>query len=100
LRLYFSFPLNIMPRHIALIILWSFLLAVAGCGAMSTKDSRPIAEDPVCVYNGDLGCSRVRVDERTPRALYKGKPYYFCTEECRDAFMKDPAKYVGKSSGD
>jgi hypothetical protein len=52
-------------------------------GACAAPDSRPCAEDPVCRANGDLGCIRVRVDERTPRAVHKGKTYYFCTERCR-----------------
>jgi YHS domain-containing protein len=25
---------------------------------------------------------------------YKGKTYHFCTENCRDKFVKDPGKYV------
>ncbi|MFN3485442.1 MAG: hypothetical protein ACK44W_08180, partial [Planctomycetota bacterium] len=41
--------------------------ALAGC-AGSPPDPRPVALDPVCLCNGDLGCVRVRVDEKTPRA--------------------------------
>lgn len=68
-------------------------IALAGC-AGSASDPRPVALDPVCLCNGDLGCVRVRVDERTPRAQYAGRTYYFCAESCRDAFLKDPARYA------
>jgi len=68
----------------------AFLLA-AGCGSV---DPRPVARDPVCLTNGDLGCVTIRVDEKTPRSRYKGQAYYFCTEECRCAFEKEPEKYL------
>jgi YHS domain-containing protein len=66
----------------------------AGCTPMQVVDSSPVAEDPVCVHNGDLGCIRVRVDERTPRAVYQGTTYYFCSERCRQEFEKEPEKYL------
>ena len=57
----------------------SLLLAIAillgGSGCASRPDPRPIAEDPVCKCNGDLGCIKVRVDEKTPRSTYKGQTY-------------------------
>ena len=75
----------------------SLLLAIAillgGSGCSSRPDPRPIAEDPVCKCNGDLGCIKVRVDEKTPRSTYKGQTYYFCAESCRAAFDKDPGRY-------
>lgn len=69
------------------------LVLAAGCAA---PDPRPIARDPVCLANGDLGCVVVRVDEKTPRAVYRDKTYYFCAEGCRAAFEKDPEKYLPK----
>lgn len=29
---------------------------------------------------------------------YKGKTYYFCCENCKEAFVKDPEKYISKKS--
>ena len=26
---------------------------------------------------------------------HKGEKYYFCSDNCRDHFVKDPEKYVG-----
>jgi YHS domain-containing protein len=68
-------------------------LALGACA--SGADPRPVADDPVCRANGDLGCVRVRVDERTPRAVWRGRTFFFCAESCRLEFEKDPARYAG-----
>ena len=73
---------------------WLFLAAIALGGCSGTPDPRPVADDPVCKANGDLGCIRVRVDEKTPRSTWKGATYYFCAERCRVAFEKTPDKYL------
>jgi P-type Cu+ transporter len=46
-----------------------------------------MAIDPVC------GMS---VDETTAAAKtsYKGKTYYFCSEDCKESFDRDPDKYL------
>lgn len=72
------------------ILLALFVLA-AGC---STADPRPVVDDVVCLYNGDLGCVKVRVDEATPRSEYRGKTYYFCCPRCKVLFDQDPEKYA------
>ncbi len=43
--------------------------------------------DPVC---------KMKVDpERAPaKAEYKGKTYYFCAPGCKEAFVKNPERYV------
>ncbi|MCK6439113.1 MAG: YHS domain-containing protein [Planctomycetes bacterium] len=66
----------------------------AACAIIDTDDPRPVAECVVCRFNGDLGCVRVRIDETTPFADYKGQRYYFCCEDCRDAFIAGPEKYL------
>jgi len=71
------------------------LSLVAGCSTGS-GDPRPVAEDVVCRYEGDLGCVRVRVDEHTPRAEYRGVTYYFCRDTCRAKFLKEPEKYLAR----
>jgi len=50
-----------------------------------------MAKDPVC---------GMEVDEKKAAAKleYKGKTYYFCTSSCKEAFEKEPEKYV-KSQG-
>lgn len=45
--------------------------------------------DPVC------GASLGEADEGTSiKSYYGGKTYYFCSEECQDAFEDDPEMYV------
>ena len=50
-----------------------------------------MAVDPVCKMN---------VDEKKAAATheYKGKTYYFCAAGCKDAFSKDPEKYLDKQA--
>jgi YHS domain-containing protein len=82
-------------RHPVLAALLLGILALGACA--SSADLRPVAEDPVCLANGDLGCVRVRVDEWTPKSVWKGRTYYFCAEHCRRAFEKEPEKYARKN---
>jgi len=53
-----------------------------------------MAKDPIC---------GVEVDEKSaPQAEYQGETYYFCCEECKKAFQKEPEKYLqaqGKKRG-
>ncbi len=46
-----------------------------------------MAKDPVCK-------KEVNVKEAKFTSRYKGSTYYFCTEECKKAFDKDPEKYL------
>ena len=50
-----------------------------------------MAIDPVC---------HMEVDESKAAAKYdhKGKTYYFCAQGCKQAFEKEPEKYL-KDSG-
>ncbi|MDT7903040.1 MAG: YHS domain-containing protein [Caldivirga sp.] len=42
--------------------------------------------DPVC---------GMEVGEDTAfKTLYKGKVYYFCSRQCKEAFDKDPERYL------
>ena len=77
------------------------LVALAfGCATSheSAADSGPTANCYVCRYNNDLACLVVHVNDSTPHAEYEGKTYYFCSEDCRKAFLKNPQKYLPKGS--
>lgn len=52
-----------------------------------TREVNFMARDPVC---------GMEVDEKKAAAIsvYRGKTYYFCTQACKRAFGKDPAKYI------
>jgi len=43
--------------------------------------------DPVCGM-------RVTPGEAVPQAAYNGQPYYFCSANCRQKFLADPARYL------
>lgn len=45
------------------------------------------AKDPVC---GMV----ITVNETTFRSTFEGKTYYFCSQQCRDQFDKEPQQYV------
>src|SRR5262249_7502734 len=49
-----------------------------------------VTKDPVC---GML------IDEKKAAAKtqYEGQTYYFCSQECKDAFMKSPEAYVSRA---
>jgi YHS domain-containing protein len=54
---------------------------------LSKKEVIQMAVDPVCKMN---------VDENKVAATYeyKGKTYYFCATGCKEAFSKNPEKYL------
>jgi YHS domain-containing protein len=79
---------------LAVLLLWS-----AGCATTSSHakaNSGPTYICHVCRYNNDLACVCVTVKESTPKTEYEGHTYYFCSEECRAAFLKKPARYLPK----
>ena len=85
------------------IVIVSFLTCIlGGCAADSTPSasSKTAAacavhsECLVCKKNADLACIDVDVDGKTPFLDYSGKRYYFCSDECRSEFQKNPMKFV------
>jgi YHS domain-containing protein len=50
-----------------------------------------MAIDPVC---------QMDVDEQAAagQSTYQGKTYFFCSPGCKEAFKKDPGRYVPKES--
>ncbi len=47
------------------------------------------AIDPVCGMN-------VHPVETTLHVEHEGEAYYFCNTACKDSFVSDPEKYLGK----
>lgn len=84
------------------IALAALLVLVAGCATPSrdtAQNSGPTETCRVCRFNNDLGCVCVKIKDSTPRTEYQGNTYYFCSEDCRVLFMKQPDKYLQKPSG-
>jgi len=50
-----------------------------------------LSQDPVC----GRPVSIKKAAEAGRTAVYEGTTYYFCSDEDRDLFLKDPRKYVG-----
>jgi Cu+-exporting ATPase len=46
-----------------------------------------MATDPVCGM-------RIDIEDAAATAEYEGTTYYFCSGDCHDAFVADPASYV------
>jgi len=47
--------------------------------------------DPVCGMEVD-------VTDGTPRSDYEGTVYYFCSEQCRQQFRADPARFAAAAA--
>ncbi len=41
----------------------------------------------------DLVCG-MEIERSAGKYDYRGKTYYFCSEECRDEFSKSPENYI------
>jgi YHS domain-containing protein len=52
-----------------------------------TGDKAEAVKDPVCGMEiGDI--------KKAPSEEYKGKVYYFCSEQCKKTFKKAPTSYI------
>jgi len=80
------------------IVFVASVLLVIGCTQQHERvihaSTEGHAECLVCKYNADLACLDVSINDQTPTFDYNGKRYYFCSEECRDDFAKNPQKYL------
>jgi hypothetical protein len=69
------------------------LLAFA-CTEVPDRDpASGCANCPVCLHNADLACVCVKIGPDTPRVEWNGKTWYFCSEECKQAFLDDPKRF-------
>ncbi|HEV2108762.1 MAG TPA: YHS domain-containing protein [Thermomicrobiales bacterium] len=50
-----------------------------------------MVKDPVCGMEFDSS-------QAEAQTVYKGKAYFFCSEECRRTFEENPKEFVGDSS--
>ena len=73
---------------------WAVFAAVVLLGLYAAAAETPAdtAKDPVC------GMS-VKTAGAANTAEYLGKTYYFCSESCKTAFLKEPAKYAPQAGG-
>jgi len=57
-----------------------------------TQGRKEIGEEFICPVDG----MRMTVTKNTPSTEYRGKTYYFCTEEEKRAFLQNPDRYVAE----
>ena len=76
-----------MNRNIRSIAIMAALAVILVIGAVGQQKSGDTAIDPVC---------GMTVVKATAKATYeyKGTTYYFCNPGCKDAFAKEPEKYL------
>jgi YHS domain-containing protein len=81
-------------RRIVLLSLFALAL-VGGCASSPAPvaDGKPHGECLVCKHNADMACVDIPIDDSTPRRVYNGQTYYFCSEECAASFDKNPGTY-------
>ncbi len=66
-------------------------------GSASTARPLPAAPAAAATLESDPVCKMsVRAEPSAVHLSHAGHTYYFCSESCRDAFQKDPAKYLSK----
>ncbi|MGE5568728.1 MAG: YHS domain-containing protein [Rhodospirillales bacterium] len=51
-----------------------------------------MAKDPVCGM-------KIEEDDAEATSEYEGQEYYFCSQECKEEFDKDPELYAEKKTG-
>jgi YHS domain-containing protein len=76
-----------MNRNIRSIAIMAALAVILVIGAVGQQKSGDTAIDPVC---------GMTVVKATAKATfeYKGAAYYFCSTGCKEAFAKEPEKYL------
>jgi len=85
-------------RYSLLLILLSVFVIFSGCGEKEPKsqfkthriDQEELGVKTVCPICG----MEITISAQTPALEYKGQIYYFCTEDEKDQFMKDPEKFI------
>ena len=76
-----------MNRNIRSIALMAALAVILVVGIAAQQKSSDTAVDPVC------GMTVVKANAKATFD-YKGTTYYFCNPGCKDAFAKEPEKYL------
>jgi YHS domain-containing protein len=77
-----------MRKHSkVLVLLFGFVLVLALTGMAQQSD-----ETVTCATTGET----MKKSEAKATYEYNGKMYYFCCDGCKEAFVKNPAKYIQK----
>jgi YHS domain-containing protein len=73
------------------------VLLFAGCASVPEPPSG-CANCPVCQHQADLACVCVKIGENTPSCEWNDRTWYFCSEECKKAFLADPRHFMATAT--
>jgi YHS domain-containing protein len=78
-------------KKIIVLVVFVFLSSMI----MSAAIARQTADEKVvCPVSGET----MLKSQAVASYEFEGKTYYFCGEDCKAKFVKDPAKYIGKTA--
>jgi YHS domain-containing protein len=83
---------NLMKKNFRLLAIFA-VVVLLGLYAVAWPAGDDTAKDPVC------GMS-VKIAGAPHTAEYLGKTIYFCSEGCKTAFLKEPAKFAPKEAAE
>ena len=78
-------------RHVPIVLL-AALTVVLAIGGLAQQAATDKAVDPVC------GMTVVKANAKATYD-YKGTTYYFCNTGCKEAFVKEPDKFLKARAG-
>jgi len=55
---------------------------------LADQEVAVMEQDPVCGTELDASAMETKIEH------FGGKTYYFCSENCREEFLRDPEQYV------
>lgn len=78
-----------MKKSIVLVVFVFLSLMILSAGIAQQKADEKV----VCAVSGET----MLKSQAKASYEYEGKTYFFCCEGCKEKFVKDPAKYIGKN---
>lgn len=79
-----------MKKSVVLVVFVFLSLMILSAGMAQQKADEKV----VCAVTGET----MLKSQAKATYEYQGKTYYFCCEGCKEKFVKDPAKYIGKTA--
>jgi len=79
-----------MKKSIVLVVFLFLSFMILSAGIAQQKADEKV----VCLVSGET----MLKSQAKASYEYEGKTYYFCCEGCKEKFIKDPAKYIGKDA--
>jgi YHS domain-containing protein len=90
-----------MKRRFVALFIFAAFAGLLACNSQKKEiaktEQKELPEVIVCSMDS-TGSVLLTPDDSIPKLEYNGKVYYFSSRECRDAVMKDPAKYLGEET--